>query len=121
MNPIKKTFSLRNIFIQTLVMITAVSSSFSCNCSNHPKLDNPTPKKDQTHYTALIKNHGIPNIGNTCYMNATLQVLFSLYKKQLMEMPSSDLAKSARALLEAVTSPPSSTETDTERNEKMSK
>mmetsp|Transcript_3878 Transcript_3878/g.8734 ORF Transcript_3878/g.8734 Transcript_3878/m.8734 type:complete len:350 (+) Transcript_3878:4085-5134(+) len=49
-----------------------------------------------------ILNNGIPNVGNSCYMNATLQILASFYPN-IFDQQKGDLEQHGRTLIKQIT------------------
>lgn len=110
-----------------LLIIISLALVTGCGCKNddanrpsdsslqEPSNDSSSDVIDKNVASQPGKNQGIPNIGNSCYMNATLQPVITLYEELLRKMkPSSTkqigkkpaLTTSAINLLNEVRTPP---------------
>ncbi|NEJ83349.1 hypothetical protein GR268_43545, partial [Rhizobium leguminosarum] len=100
-----------------IVFITLLLLIGSCSDCNNKKIKGPItqeasknsermPPIEETYKIGKpVKNQGIPNIGNSCYMNSVLQILASFYREIFSHSKEKELelAKAANKLIEDIT------------------
>jgi uncharacterized UBP type Zn finger protein len=100
----KQLFSL----LYYTLAIKLLTSVVGCSCNDH-RIDNKPniPPTKKIVELPPVKNKGIPNIGNSCYMNAGIQALASFYGKLIeyraSQNPNDQVAVTLNELIKSIT------------------
>ena len=83
---------LLNTYLPTLCMLMLIALYAGCNGCNRTQV---SPSESRQHM-------GIPNIGNTCYMNSCLQIIARLYPDLFSRM-GNDLGRHGQTIVDKIT------------------
>ena len=97
-------------FLCRLIFMLLINS---CNCNNrHDQINGSDPQQEYTPPTYQIQdtsvnpviNQGVPNIGNTCYLNSILHIFASNYYSYFKDKQGDALFESTKKIIESIRS-----------------